>query len=209
MFPGLCEAQRDYGDDAADNDPRSIDADPFRRTHRFELRALISYALAPAAHHLAERCELTEVVAVVIAHNRHLAKYGVARCSLQDGEQVDRLVRADPLQGAQVVVELLDSLAKASFIRFGVLRRPVLDWPARRNVPNRILAVAKDVPLGDADVLQDVPRRVLDVGSTLIHRPGREIRNRIVEAHVGLGSAQLVDQHPALRVHVQGVRLDA
>ena len=158
----------------------------------------------PAAHHLAKRRELAKVIAVVIADYGQLAKDGVAGCSLENGEQVNGLVGADPLKGAQIVVELLDRLSKPCFVRHGVFRGPVFDWPARRDVSDRVLAVAEDVPLGDPDVLEDVPRRVVDVWSTLVHCPCWEVGHGIVEAHMSLGSAELTDQHPALGVHFGG-----
>ena len=77
-----------------------------------------------------------------------LAKDGVAGRALEHGEQVNGLVGADPLQRAQVGVELLDRLSEPCLVRLGVLRRPVFDWPARRDVPDRVLACSAACPTG-------------------------------------------------------------
>ncbi len=153
----LCDATSPWSADPT-SAPRFVNS-----RERSRLRASVLFpARWPGAHDLAQDRELADVIGVMVADESHFSDDRVPGRVRDRGQQVRGGVGHQVAKGLSVCPETLDSQRELLGRRDCVVGRPVFLRPRGSEV-GAVLDVVQHVFLGDADVLEQVPRRVRHV----------------------------------------------
>ncbi len=129
--------------------------------------------------------ELAEVIGVVVGCHEELAEHRLSRPVRDLRVEIDGRIAGQLRQGVEVGAELRHALVPRLIVRRRGSLRPV----AGGEVGRHVLGVAReleDVPLSEAEVLQDFPRRVGEALRPGAAQSGGEVLHRRVEVDVGM-----------------------
>jgi len=155
-------------------------------TSRDEARdPLIVKDLVPSAEDAPEEHGFAQVIGVVIGHKQSLAQDGLTVPVRNFGEQINGLIRHQLAHGLEIRAKGLETPVPRRFV--GRCRRagPI----ALRKIRRFVLWVTReleDVPLGDAQVLEDFPSRVLCAFGPLAAKFDGKVLEDGVELRVGV-----------------------
>src|SRR3989449_9387536 len=110
----------------------------------------------PGAKQASDQHELPQVIGVVVREAERLAQYRLPGAMREAGEQVRRGVAHQSPHGLEIALHLGDARVPGAGVGWRVARRPVARGPLRGDV-FRALREFHDVPLRDADVLEETP----------------------------------------------------
>src|SRR5207248_3461366 len=148
--------------------------------------------LLPGAEQASQQNELAQVVRVVVGEHQRFTQHGLSGAVGNAGKQVGLRVGHEALHDAQVALHLGHARVPGGGLWRGVVLGPVARRPLRRNV---LLALREldDIPLRNADVLEQAPRgKGLPGGSRAPERAG-PIGERVPEGDVGVTAAQQLE----------------
>ncbi len=125
----------------------------------------------------------------------------MARRTWDDGEEVAARIGDQRPERRPIGQEVADGGIPHVAGRRRGLVGPVVVGP-RPLLVGWIRDVLQDVELREAEVLDQVPRRVVDVRRAAIHPLVGKILNGLLEGHVGSNAVDEVGQLPAKCIHV-------
>ncbi|PYO27058.1 MAG: hypothetical protein DMD73_10645, partial [Gemmatimonadetes bacterium] len=146
----------------------------------------------PGAEQAAQQHELAQMVRVVVGEHQRFAQHGLAAAVRDAGEQVGLWVGHEALHGAEVPLHLGHARLPSGRVGRGVLLWPVARRPLRGDVL-RALGELDDIPLRDADVLEQAPRSERLPGGPRAPERGRPIADRVSKRDMGVTAAQQLD----------------
>jgi hypothetical protein len=154
----------------------------------------------PVAEQAAQRDHLPEVIGVVVGGQDRLAQQRVLPLAVRQRlEQVGARIGDQPHHGLQIGAETGDGAVPGPGVgRLRAAGRPVPFRPARRDV-RRVAAELEDVPLRQAQVLEQLPQRVLDAVGPGAAQRRRHVADDRFEAEVGVLAGQHLPQLLAQR----------
>jgi len=126
---------------------------------------------------------------VVSGQEQSFAEDGLAVSPGNLGEEIGLRIFHQGLHGLQVSAEFLDAGVPGSAAGRGGGFRPVVIGPFRRLVPG-VAAEFEDVRLGEAQVFEEHPEGVREVGGFLATEVGGEVGHDRVECGVGVASVE-------------------
>lgn len=141
--------------------------------------------LVPRAEDAAKQHGLAQVIRVVVSHEQSLAQDSLAVAVRNLGEQVGGFVGYQLAHRLEIRPERPETLFPSFFVRRRSRARPITLGKIR----GLVLWVAReleDVPLGDSQVLEDFPRRVLRAFEPRASQFGREILENCIEIRVSV-----------------------
>ena len=144
------------------------------------------------AQQAAQQQQLSQVIGVVVGYQQGLAQDGLPLTMGDGGEEVGGGVGDQLLQGCEVGAKSSEAFFPSVVGRRGVARRPVAGGEVQLFVFG-VAAEVEDVPLRDAEVLQQLPGgvgRARGLGGAQLGGP---VGDDLVEADVGVAPVEQLD----------------
>ncbi len=141
-------------------------------------------ALSPHAKRLAHRHDLAHVIRHVIGREQDRAKVGLTRRARRHRRRQVVNLPGHVLQPLSRPQAGRDAVFPRGIVGRRGRRRPVVVRPRQVVLVGGVHAEVEDVVLRDADVLQQLPRRVLEAGRAHASRLRRHAGHGLVEADV-------------------------
>lgn len=147
----------------------------------------------PGAGLAAKQDELAEMIGVVIGDEHGFTQDGLALAVRDASEEIRFRVLNQFDHGAQIGVEIANAAVPGGGVGRSGGGRPVAGRERRRDVA-QIAAEFEDVPLGDAEMFEQLPERVSGARDFLPAEGGRDVLQDASGAGVGLLVAQQAHQ---------------
>lgn len=148
--------------------------------------------LFPCAEELADEDELADVVGVVVGGEQGLSQEGLAVAVGDFGVEVVGLIGDEGDEGLEVIAEGADGLVPGLVVRRGGLGRPVACGPLGRLVVG-VAGKFENVGLGDAEMLEEFPGRVVGAFGALAAEGDGQIFDGGFEVGVGVAAGEETD----------------